>query len=191
MGVRFECPAGHPLHVKAVLAGRRAICPECGARFVVPNFSGGRATRVDGDAATAIPPVGAPTVSPDAPAGELWYVRPPTGGQFGPVDAPGFDAWAAEGRVTADSWVWRTGWPEWRPGGDVLAERRGPAAAADDRPAAAAATQRAGDDLPVPRPGEPLSAARRRRQQTNHRLTPILGVVALALLGALVAVLSR
>ncbi len=42
MGVRFECPAGHKLHVKAHLAGQRAICPECGARFIVPSFSGAR-----------------------------------------------------------------------------------------------------------------------------------------------------
>ena len=46
MGVRFECPQGHKLHVKAHLAGQRGICPQCGVRFVVPSFSGGRVASV-------------------------------------------------------------------------------------------------------------------------------------------------
>ena len=48
MGVRFECPAGHKLHVKAHLAGQRGICPECGVRFIVPTFSGGRVDEASG-----------------------------------------------------------------------------------------------------------------------------------------------
>ena len=37
MGIRFSCPNGHKLHVKAFLAGKRAICPQCGAKVIVPN----------------------------------------------------------------------------------------------------------------------------------------------------------
>jgi hypothetical protein len=36
MGIRFRCPSGHKLHVKAFLAGKRGVCPHCGARFVIP-----------------------------------------------------------------------------------------------------------------------------------------------------------
>jgi hypothetical protein len=36
MGIRFSCPDGHPLHVKEYLAGKRGICPNCGAKFVIP-----------------------------------------------------------------------------------------------------------------------------------------------------------
>lgn len=36
MGIRFLCPNGHRLNVKTFLAGKRAICPNCGARVVVP-----------------------------------------------------------------------------------------------------------------------------------------------------------
>jgi len=39
MGVRFECPNGHKLHVKAHLAGERGICPHCDSRFIVPAAS--------------------------------------------------------------------------------------------------------------------------------------------------------
>ena len=37
MGIRFLCPNGHKLNVKTYLAGKRAICPDCGARVLVPS----------------------------------------------------------------------------------------------------------------------------------------------------------
>lgn len=37
MGIRFLCPNGHRLNVKSFLAGKRAICPQCGAKVLVPN----------------------------------------------------------------------------------------------------------------------------------------------------------
>jgi hypothetical protein len=36
MGIRFACPNGHKLHVKEFLAGKRGVCPSCGARFIIP-----------------------------------------------------------------------------------------------------------------------------------------------------------
>src|SRR6478752_3907200 len=36
MGIRFNCPNGHKLNVKTFLAGKRGVCPQCGARFVIP-----------------------------------------------------------------------------------------------------------------------------------------------------------
>ena len=38
MGIRFSCPAGHKLHVKEHLAGKRGICPACGAKVVIPTL---------------------------------------------------------------------------------------------------------------------------------------------------------
>jgi hypothetical protein len=37
MGIRFLCPNGHKLNVKSFLAGKRAICPQCGVKVLVPN----------------------------------------------------------------------------------------------------------------------------------------------------------
>ncbi len=37
MGIRLKCPNGHQLHVKAFLAGKRGICPECNAKFTIPT----------------------------------------------------------------------------------------------------------------------------------------------------------
>lgn len=39
MGIRFACPNGHKLNVKEHLAGKRGICPDCGAKFVIPGQS--------------------------------------------------------------------------------------------------------------------------------------------------------
>jgi hypothetical protein len=37
MGIRFSCPAGHQLHVKSFLAGKRGVCPKCGVSVLIPN----------------------------------------------------------------------------------------------------------------------------------------------------------
>ncbi len=155
MGVRFQCPQGHPLHVKAHLAGKRGICPECGAKFIVPNFSGGKVAE-----APEVPV----TAANGAAEAAAWYVRPPSGGQFGPVATDVFDQWVAEGRVSADSWVWRSGWPEWKPGSYALAAKKVDGATTifdsdadlDD----AAPLTHALANLPTPKPGESLSIAR-------------------------------
>jgi hypothetical protein len=36
MGIRFNCPSGHKLNVKEFLAGKRGVCPQCGAKFIIP-----------------------------------------------------------------------------------------------------------------------------------------------------------
>ena len=134
MGVRFECPAGHKLHVKVHLAGQRGICPECGVRFIVPSFSGGRVAEAPGSDSGRFEAGGSGSgyvsvaLESSAPfesgvnlgAAVAWYVRPATGGQFGPVDTPTFQQWVREGRVGADSWVWRTGWAQWKARGEAL-----------------------------------------------------------------------
>jgi hypothetical protein len=37
MGIRFNCPNGHKLNVKEFLAGKRGVCPQCGAKFIIPE----------------------------------------------------------------------------------------------------------------------------------------------------------
>ena len=51
MGIRFLCPNGHKLNVKTFLAGKRAICPQCGAKVIVPDSSESQAA----DAVAAMP----------------------------------------------------------------------------------------------------------------------------------------
>lgn len=61
-------------------------------------------------AASAGPPPGPPAEGTEV----VWYVRPPEGGQYGPVRTQVIQAWIAEGRVRADALVWREGWRDWQ-----------------------------------------------------------------------------
>lgn len=161
MGIRFLCPNGHKLNVKAYLAGERGICPQCDAKFLVPSESGGQVAAISeaidpeepsSEAATqptvptAAPNVGAgfqpaaeatppaPVAPPPPPAtstavaatppqeapAEVWYVRTAGGQQYGPANIDVMKSWVTEGRVTVDCWVWKTGWPDWKPGGQAI-----------------------------------------------------------------------
>jgi hypothetical protein len=46
MGIRFNCPNGHKLNVKEFLAGKRGVCPQCGAKFIIPTLAEGAAMEV-------------------------------------------------------------------------------------------------------------------------------------------------
>jgi hypothetical protein len=46
MGIRFNCPNGHKLNVKEFLAGKRGVCPQCGAKFIIPTPAEGAAAEV-------------------------------------------------------------------------------------------------------------------------------------------------
>lgn len=51
-----------------------------------------------------------------------WYVRPPSGGQYGPADSKLLTQWIAENRVTADSLIWFDGLTQWTVAGAILPE---------------------------------------------------------------------
>jgi len=54
--------------------------------------------------------------APDA----AWYVRPPSGSQYGPARGDVMKQWLVEGRVSSQSLVWREGWADWKVAGDVF-----------------------------------------------------------------------
>ncbi len=181
MGIKFRCQAcGKKLHVKAFLAGKRGVCPRCGAKVWIPLPNGDEAT-------AAADPVGQEVVShavaegssrratPVAPpsrgmaangvtppnargtglggraaaqdplaeaAGAVWYVRPPSGGQFGPADATIMRRWLAEGRIGSDALVWREGWAEWNRAQAVFASLDAPLAVIPEPVTAAPAAAR-------------------------------------------------
>jgi hypothetical protein len=75
--------------------------------------------------AFAAPPAaaaaGAGLADPLAAAGNVvWYVRPASGGQFGPATADVMRSWLIEGRVATDTLVWREGWREWLEAGRIF-----------------------------------------------------------------------
>jgi hypothetical protein len=139
MGIRFYCPNGHKLHVKAFLAGKRGICPHCEARFLIPLQSQiaprsrpfdpelsteGRADVSQSDSPPQLavdeaePQVATDPIAEASDA--VWYVRPPGGGQYGPARGDVMRRWIEEHRVCPDSLVWREGWEDWKLGGRVF-----------------------------------------------------------------------
>jgi hypothetical protein len=215
MGIRFHCPNGHKLNVKAFLAGKKGVCPDCGVKFRIPERSEPglesgideapiqaklsepapakaqattatvarssatippppmplpspmpapiaplspvapvhpaaplasnvpRAIPVMPLAQPAMHPMGAPAMPvppppPPMPPGmsdsitenplATWFVRPPSGGQFGPARGEVMRKWITEGRVTSDSLVWREGWTDWLPATEVFPSLGKPAA---------------------------------------------------------------
>jgi hypothetical protein len=175
MGIRFHCPNGHKLNVKAFLAGKKGVCPKCGTRVRIPTASepglegsdleeqeasslgprpgngsaagavnsnslaqAAAATFQNGGLATAglatavkaeiveptVPPVPTPLGTGSDPISEaptaIWYVRPPSGGQYGPARGDIMRNWLSEGRVSSDSLVWREGWTDWRTAGQLF-----------------------------------------------------------------------
>lgn len=153
MGIKFHCPNGHKLNVKAFLAGKRGVCPKCGMKVRIPtesepgidsdleeeeasvssksNGSGSVAAALHRPAAPAV--ATAPVAAASAHAATatdpiqenptaIWYVRPPTGGQYGPARGDVMRKWLTEGRVSSDSLVWREGWSDWQNAGKTFPE---------------------------------------------------------------------
>jgi hypothetical protein len=227
MGIRFFCPNGHKLNVKAFLAGQKGICPYCGCKVDIPLESvrspskqhaqqhpqGGATPSAAAPSAAVVMPhsfeepfpmpaqpdeaaphmsepaappassagAAAPPAMPPKPAAPapasvpaesaaapvaiplsaaaaapshaapaapsaptppavrssgppdpllespdaVWYIRPPSGGQFGPAVATVMRTWLQEGRISADSLVWREGWRDWQEAIGVFPQLRG------------------------------------------------------------------
>jgi hypothetical protein len=232
MGIRFNCPNGHKLNVKSELAGKKAICPDCGAKLVVPaagaasessihqgsvagRFGAAEAgeSRIIGTVAPAVvlhnSVSAAMQSSGKARSSVVWYIRPVSGGQFGPVNDDELCAWIADGRLTADSYVWRAGWPDWLKAGDAADElptslpvttlTELPVSAASEPPVADVASDFPGtpsgpvavaaplDELAV----LPITGARRPRRQTPLFVTVLLVLAIIVLAGVLIWVIQR
>lgn len=51
-----------------------------------------------------------------------WFVRPPSGGQFGPADSNLLMTWIGEARVTPESFLWREGMGQWQIARELVPE---------------------------------------------------------------------
>jgi hypothetical protein len=87
-------PAGFPAGAAGNLAGGPIASPRTG----IPAASAA---------------VSAPDPIAEAPAA-IWYVRPASGGQFGPAGGEIMRQWLIQRRVGADSMLWREGWTDWK-----------------------------------------------------------------------------
>lgn len=200
MGIRFLCPNGHKLNVKTFLAGKRGICPDCDAKFVVPFESGGRVEPIDENEPPPAPAVdemlSAPVGTPIGLADDVWHARTGTGAQHGPATLSLIKSWIAEGKVDRDSWVWKTGWLDWQRASDVFPELGAVLEAAPlGRPKSfveeSLAIQTEDDALQNP---DVLSAHRRIQRQRRERIksvTLFLSAMVFVLLLVLLIVLLK
>lgn len=90
-------------------------------------------------------------------ADATWYVRPPTGGQYGPATGQVLQQWIGEGRVASTALLWRDGWPQWREASEALPDLTAQLAAA---PSDVTAAQVNGSSQASGSPGtaEPVTA---------------------------------
>jgi uncharacterized protein DUF4339 len=102
-----------------------------GATSSAPQTAAEPAPRpVSVPAAMPAPPAAPPMPDPiaEAPA-MLWYVLPPgASSHYGPAAGDMFREWIVQGRVSADSMVWRQDWPQWQRAGSVLPQLAAPVA---------------------------------------------------------------
>lgn len=231
MGIKFHCPNGHKLNVKAFLAGKKGVCPKCGTKVRIPelsepglvdseleeteagqsslsksNGSGGTSAAVAAAHAPAAPAVSvapaaplaaesAATAAHDDPIAEaptaIWYVRPPTGGQYGPARGDIMRKWLSEGRVSSDSLVWREGWTDWQNAGKLFPALE----SAGGIPAAAAAPVISTTVPLTPRSSSRTASRYEAKKQTRSSLAIAvlvgLGIVCLILVAVLAYVLIR
>jgi hypothetical protein len=216
MGIKFHCPQGHKLNVKAFLAGKRGVCPKCGTKVRIPlasepeladseveetdaaespvksNGSG----KVSAPAVAVAPAASQPAHGTDgehdpiteAPTA-IWYVRPPTGGQYGPARGDVMRQWISEGRVSSDSLVWREGWTDWQNAGQLFPALHA-ASAATSQPAMPAVST----TVPIsPRASQRAATKYETKKRDSNSLAIGiligLGVVCLVLVAVLVFVL--
>jgi hypothetical protein len=125
----------------------------------------------------------------------VWYVRPASGGQFGPAQGDVLRQWLEQKRVGPDSLLWRDGWPDWRNAAAVFpylapSSPRGvvpkPMATTAPIPAKPAVAPQAGDDwTEAIIDTKPLHHRHRAPSQQSNI---ILGIsLAIILLGAVLA----
>ncbi len=138
---------------------------------------------------------------PDA----TWYVRPPSGGQYGPASTVELQEWITQGRVAASALLWRDGWPQWRDASDALPEMSaslpgvtgagGPEMTSTVTPGIqlkAVGKETAGAHSAVPLSGSTgIGAERRSRTMRRISMISILVAIAATLIGVLFYVVNR
>jgi len=148
----------------------------------------------------AISPPGGPATTPAASqrsvsdplaeAGDVvWYVRPASGGQFGPASSEIMRTWIEEGRVAADSLVWREGWRDWQEAAEVF-----PHVAAGQPPVPAPAPSKVSTAEPhdsVATTPTPRTTPRRQSKNTQAIVISILILAVVILFVVFIWVLTR
>ncbi|MFM8573644.1 MAG: DUF4339 domain-containing protein, partial [Pirellula sp.] len=93
-----------------------------------------------------------------------WFVRPPSGGQYGPATTQMLLDWIVEKRVTADSLLWRDGLDTWYSARELVPEPFGGLSAG--RPSTPA-------DIPPPAVVSPAALAPKSAETSPRSVSPL------------------
>jgi phage FluMu protein Com len=98
MPIDVSCTGCHrPLRVPDTVAGKKIKCPKCEQILLVPSNHSMASTAV----------------------ADAWQLKTEDGQQYGPVTKTELDQWFAEGRLTPQSQVLKSGAPQWQWATDV------------------------------------------------------------------------
>ncbi len=143
-------------------------------------------------AAQPMAPMMAPLMAPTAPLDPIdeapqaiWYVRPPSGGQYGPARGDVMRKWLGEGRVSPDSLVWREGWGDWRTAAETFPSL---GMVTPPMPAPVTPATYAASGTPAYAAG-PIRAKRRNSTAMAITIVAVLGLMCVALFVTLILVL--
>jgi hypothetical protein len=151
MGIRFKCHhCQASLNIKAELANKRGVCPQCHGRFRIPANSQKLSLALDDNALKPSIPSshGAPSDSSttkqqeiqprlpsqatktdsdsDTPRSELpaseplYFVRPPSGGEYGPANKETIELWISQRRITGETLICQVGLTQWKKAREVF-----------------------------------------------------------------------
>jgi hypothetical protein len=195
----FEAPA----RAKKPLS-RKAVSPSAGAPLDTAPADPGRLAvpmqpARDREALRPATPVATPVevarpepvpVDPiDEAPDAIWYIRPSSGGQYGPARGDIMRKWMGEGRVSADSLVWREGWDDWSTAVDVF-----PELGAGITPPVSAPASPASFTSPAAGAASAGTALRPRRRNSAIvavTVVAVLGLMCIALFVALILILMN
>ena len=226
MGIHFVCHlCSYGLHVKDFQAGKRGKCPNCKGSFRIPSsdssYSSALEESIESSGVATIreafkkvnsssepklekKPSDSDTISIevlDDGNDAKWFVRLPSGEQFGPAESQLLMSWIAESRVTADSFLWREGMDEWQSAKELMPESFEdvkqitpsdltllPSQKASSDEGIAIETDSDLSEIPSLVPGALLKKRMQKRRQ-QLRMVIVLATVSLILLGILIFVL--
>jgi hypothetical protein len=127
--IRFRCRCGKEYAVKAALAGKTAVCKQCGDKLIVPIMTASNRDSCRSNAPEASTPSTEWKRSPQAAAapsvpettevtretvGGLWFYAAGDQ-QIGPVSETAIKLKAEAGEINAESLVWKEGMNAWVP----------------------------------------------------------------------------
>lgn len=196
MQIRITCANGHALIARPSLRGRSVACPRCGSPAHVPAATQTSSSPREAPAKMGAHGIDLSRYAPPAVVGTglgsskeptpTWYVAVESGEQFGPIETETIHAWVRERRVTASALIWRTGWAAWRTASTVLPFSTASSPALDEPLAAPAIVEQLLEKRPPSR-----YQLRKRRRERALWASGVLLIIAVGLVGILVAVVRR